>query len=65
MKIVCELARRYPEITLSEEELIAEARKWELSHGGMSGRAAQQLIYDLSGKALMKQAQEAKKDRER
>ena len=61
MKIVCELARRYPEITLSEEELIAEARKWELSHGGMSGRAAQQLIYDLSGKALMKQAQEAKK----
>lgn len=65
MKIVCELARRYPEIILSEEELIAEARKWELSHGGMSGRAAQQLIYDLSGKALMKQAQEAKKDRER
>ncbi|MFR2885544.1 MAG: hypothetical protein ACLTCB_04595 [Merdibacter sp.] len=44
---------------------IAEARKWELSHGGMSGRAAQQLIYDLSGKALMKQAQEVKKDRER
>lgn len=31
----------------------------------LSGRAAQQLIYDLSGKALMKQAQEAKKDRER
>ena len=56
-KIVLELAKRYPEITLSEPELIAEARKWELSHGGMSGRAAQQLIYDLSGKALMKQAQ--------
>ena len=58
-KIVLELAKRYPEITLSEPELIAEARKWELSHGGMSGRAAQQLIYDLSGKALMKQAQNA------
>ena len=47
------MAKRYPEITLSEEELIAEARKWELSHGGMSGRAAQQLIYDLSGKAMI------------
>lgn len=51
--IVLQLAKRYPEITLSEEELIAEARKWELSHGGMSGRAAQQLIYDLSGKAML------------
>lgn len=51
--IVLQLAKRYPEITLSEEELIAEARKWELSHGGMSGRAAQQLIYDLSGKAMI------------
>ncbi len=51
--IVLQLAKRYPEITLSEEELIQEARKWELSHGGMSGRAAQQLIYDLSGKAML------------
>lgn len=51
--IVLQLAKRYPEITLSEEELIAEARKWELSHGGMSGRAAQQLINDLSGKAML------------
>ena len=45
--IVKELAKHYPEITLTEEELLAEARKWELSHGGMSGRAAQQLMNDL------------------
>lgn len=51
-KIVVELAKRYPEITLSEEELIKEARKWEIAHGGMSGRAAQQLINDLAGKAI-------------
>lgn len=50
--IVIELAKKYPEITLTEDELIAEARKWELSHGGMTGRAAQQLIYDLSHKAF-------------
>ena len=47
--IVCELAKKHPELTLSEEELIAEARKWELSHGGMTGRAAQQLINHLLG----------------
>lgn len=51
LQIVLELAKRYPEITLSEEELIKEARKWEIAHGGMSGRAAQQLINDLAGKA--------------
>lgn len=49
--IVCELAKKHPEITLSDEELQGEARKWALSHGGMTGRAAQQLIYHLSGKA--------------
>lgn len=59
-RIVLELAKRYPEITLSEDELISEARKWELSHGGMSGRAAQQLIYDLSGKAMLKKWKEEK-----
>ena len=51
-QIVIELAKRYPEITLGEEELIKEARKWEIAHGGMSGRAAQQLINDLAGKAI-------------
>lgn len=47
--IVCELAKKHPELPLSEEELCAEARKWELSHGGMTGRAAQQLINHLLG----------------
>ena len=46
--IVTELAKREG-ITMSEEELKAEANKWELSHGGLSGRTAQQFInYCLS-----------------
>lgn len=49
MHIVSELAKRYPEITLSEEQLKAEANKWELSHGGISGRTAQQFINYLAG----------------
>lgn len=36
-------------ITMSEEELKAEANKWELSHGGISGRTAQQFINYLLG----------------
>ena len=31
-------------IKMSEDELKAEANKWELSHGGISGRTAQQFI---------------------
>lgn len=42
--IVTEIAKRYPQITLTEEELCTEANKWELSHGGKSGRTAQQFI---------------------
>ncbi len=49
-KIVTELAKRYPQITLSGEELCAEANKWELSHGGKSGRTAQQFITWLLGR---------------
>ena len=49
-KIVIELAKKYPSITLSEEELCMEANKWELSHGGISGRTAQQFINYLAGK---------------
>lgn len=51
-EIVTELAKRYPEIHLTEEQLIAEANKWELSHGGVSGRTAQQFIHYLAGKPL-------------
>ena len=49
-EIVTGLAAKKPELQLSREELIAKARVWELNHGGFSGRAAQQLIDDLSGK---------------
>ena len=31
------------------EELYAEANKWELSHGGLSGRTASQFITHLMG----------------
>lgn len=51
-EIVKELAKRYDSIRLSEEELCAEANKWELSHGGISGRTAQQFINYLAGKAV-------------
>lgn len=46
--IVVELARRAG-IPLSDEQLCAEANKWELSHGGISGRTAQQFINYLLG----------------
>lgn len=36
-------------ITMPEEELLLEANKWELSHGGLSGRTAQQFIDYLLG----------------
>ena len=47
--IVKELARQN-HVNLPEEQLLLEANKWELSHGGMSGRTAQQFIDDLLGK---------------
>ena len=46
-KIVKGLAERQAGLGLTEEELLAEANKWSVSHGGMSGRAAQQLIDSL------------------
>ena len=49
--IVKELRKRYPAITLTDEELCAEANKWELSHGGISGRTAQQFINYMAGMA--------------
>ena len=47
-QIVKALAQR-ANISLPEEELLAEANKWELFHGGLSGRTAQQFIDYLSG----------------
>ena len=39
-------------ITMDEKELCAEANKWELAHGGISGRTAQQFINYLKGQGL-------------
>lgn len=47
--IVKNLAKRH-QLQMEEEELLAEANKWELSHGGLSGRTAQQFINYLLGK---------------
>lgn len=49
--IVKGLAAKYPEINLTYEQLCAEANKWELSHGGISGRIAQQFVNYLAGAA--------------
>lgn len=46
--IVCSLAKKSG-LELSEEELCARANKWELSHGGISGRTAQQFINHCLG----------------
>lgn len=46
--IVRVLAQKYG-VTMPEEELLLEANKWELSHGGLSGRSAQQFIDYLLG----------------
>lgn len=46
--IVIELARRSG-ITLSDEELCAKANAWELSHGGISGRTAEQFVNYVLG----------------
>lgn len=48
-KIVKVLAERN-DIQYSEEELLLEANKWEIRHGGLSGRTAQQFIDYLLGK---------------
>lgn len=48
-QIVVGLAEKN-DIHMTEEELCAEANKWELSHGGISGRTAQQFINYLAGK---------------
>lgn len=51
-KIVKSLADRNG-IEMDEETLLLEANKWELSHGGLSGRTAQQFIDYLLGRPEM------------
>ena len=47
-QIVSTLADRYG-VAMSEDELLLKANQWELSHGGLSGRTAQQFIDYLLG----------------
>ena len=47
--IVKTLAKRNG-ITMPEDQLLLEAGKWEISHGGLTGRTAQQFIDHLLGK---------------
>lgn len=47
--IVGGLAKRYG-LDIPEEELLREAGRWELNHGGLSGRCAQQFVDYLLGK---------------
>lgn len=42
--IVRGIAKKHPELGLSEEELLLEANKWSLANGGFSGRVAEQMI---------------------
>ena len=48
--IVRELAAKH-QIDMPEDKLLLEANKWEISHGGRSGRCAQQFIDYLLGQA--------------
>ena len=47
--IVKGIAQRYPNIRMTEDQLMLEANRWELRHGGVSGRTAQQFINHLVG----------------
>ena len=48
-EIVKGLAKQIDGLTLTEEELCAQANIWEMNHGGRSGRTAQQFINYLAG----------------
>lgn len=52
--IVKGIASRVGGLELTEEQLLAEANKWEIRHGGISGRTAQQFINHLAGTAQQK-----------
>ena len=49
--IAIQLARRLG-VTMPDDEIRAEATKWELSHGGISGRTAQQFANYLAGQQV-------------
>ena len=53
-EIVKGIAGRVEGLNISEEQLLAEANKWEIRHGGVSGRTAQQFINHLAGTTQQK-----------
>lgn len=50
LEIVGQLAKKQGITDITQEELFAQANKWELYYGGLSGRTAQQFINYLAGK---------------
>ncbi len=48
-EMVVALAARHPEISMDRDTLIAEAHKWEMLGGGISGRTAQQFVDHIRG----------------
>lgn len=55
MKQFQEIVRRLAQrngVMLSEQELLAKANQWELSHGGLSGRTAQQFIDHVAAQGV-------------
>ena len=53
-EIVKGIAKRYDNLDMDEDKLLAEANRWEIRHGGISGRTAQQFINHLAGTAPQK-----------
>ena len=53
-EIVLELSRRAGGEKLDEEALLAEANRWELRHGGLSGRTAQQFVNDMAARLKLR-----------
>lgn len=51
-EIVKTLAARCPELKIDEDKLLAEANKWEMMHGGLSGRTARQFIDYMVGTVM-------------
>lgn len=54
IEIVKGIASTHAKILISEEELEQRARMWEINHGGVSGRTAQQFINYLIGQGAIK-----------
>lgn len=51
-EIVKGLSKRVKDLKMTDDELLAEARKWEMGGGGLSGRSAEQFIRTIEGKKV-------------